>query len=110
MSINYTEQIKAGIAYLDKEEGRKEWRERISIQDLNLQECVNCVLGQVYGDFYDVIDYGTLSKQETISLGFDIDISLYDTVREIDAEYVNLTRQWVKMLENYQRNQRIKRG
>lgn len=41
--------IRAGMERLNKD--CPQWREKISIEKLNMRNSSNCVLGQVYGDY-----------------------------------------------------------
>jgi hypothetical protein len=47
----WKEQVDKGVAYLDKE--RPGWRELIDPDKLNISSLHDCILGQVYGYFYD---------------------------------------------------------
>jgi hypothetical protein len=44
------ERVARGMALLDKR--NPGWRTRINLRTLNVETCDNCVLGQVYGDYF----------------------------------------------------------
>lgn len=54
-----------------------EWLFGLDLGDLNLQSGSYCVLGQVGGNYEDVINYAYLSQEEASRLGFFLDTEEY---------------------------------
>lgn len=70
----------AGAAFLDKNEPG--WAKRVRLNVLDLERADFCVLGQLYGDYYDAVDDDTecvhlagkvKPKKSVYSLGFNCD-------------------------------------
>lgn len=79
------EQVKAGngAAWLD-EHRTDNWRSLINADRLNIDDPCNCVLGQLYGNFYDAVRQLGIGFQNTDRLGFDgdRDFALTDAWKE----------------------------
>jgi len=59
-------QIAKGVKYLDQDLGQS-WPERVNLRELDMVDCLYCVIGQLYGDFHDRFD----TIFDGIELGFD---------------------------------------
>lgn len=57
----------AGAAYLDKREPG--WADKINLASLDMSFCVTCVIGQLYGDYYEYYKMPLSWKED---LGFTI--------------------------------------
>jgi hypothetical protein len=84
-----------GAAWLD-EHGPADWRLRVDPDLLDLSHPRRCVLGQVYGDFFDAPSEANFSVNED---GWSISVS---AERGFDAheydELEELTRAWRRLL------------
>ena len=58
------ERVLRGIARLDCE--YPGWYRRINMQSLDLQDCLNCVVGQLYGDFEEYVLTEARKKDLTV--------------------------------------------
>lgn len=83
--------VRAGVAFLD--ENKPGWHEFVIPQVLNMASGCNCVLGQVYGDFYraerDLFDEEC--GPTAVRLGFD---ASDQGIPRVDAEFDALRRLW----------------
>jgi hypothetical protein len=84
--------VARGVKWLD--EAVPDWRSKIDLQELDLTSECNCVLGQLFGDFFTPLDNGTLTMDEAIACGFD----------EYEAEndstgWENLAYEWLLAVE-----------
>ena len=76
--MNITEQnqgeiklrVRAGMALLDEE--RPGWRDAINLDELDLQSCYKCILGQVFNEFMTGCSILGI-EGEAYSYGFDVD-------------------------------------
>jgi len=81
--------VRAGIALLD-ESGPTNWRARVDVDKLDLENPRSCVLGQVYGTFDDGMAALDLSFFEGARYGFVTGLGLrYDR-----DSWRNLTDAW----------------
>lgn len=89
-----------GVAWLDKNIGRKKWAKKIKIHKLDLGDPRTCMIGEVLGNYYKI----GLRRNEAAALGFissDRDIELYGTTNKEDRDiyYSTLTAVWVGLLK-----------
>lgn len=87
------ERVAAGAAWLD--ENVPDWVERIDLARLDVSDCVDCVLGQLFGGFSgaprELIGFDAYPERK----GFDLDARLVYT----EAPYRRLTAQWRRVIE-----------
>lgn len=97
-ALSAAERVAAGAAWLD--EHRPGWVDKIRITRLDLSSCTQCVLGQVYGHYFDAVspDEATttarpLRDADAAALGFEhrVDARNSAAVRE---DYAWLARAW----------------
>lgn len=93
---DYTRNVAAGIDYLDMTEPG--WRDRINWESLNLESHCNCILGQLYGDYYGATQKLDMDIHEAAERGFNVSIGfLFETDHDMDAledAYTELTKEW----------------
>lgn len=85
--------VKKGAVWLD--ENYPDWVGSISLYDLDMAECSDCIIGQVIGDYNDLIG----PKQTfawAVEHGFE---ARADYVRDIMDEYRNLETVWTAEVE-----------
>lgn len=82
------QRIRAGIDLLD-EVGPENWRERIRPNELNIQLLDNCILGQVFGDFFQGCEDLDLNAWTATDYGFNVE----------NAEWYATTQIWLEELE-----------
>lgn len=87
------------MKFLDKI--RPGWEYEITIYQLHIGYCHNCILGQIFGEFEEIRIKLGLSEKETEKLGF----FLYSERR---ITYQELTQMWVNELQ--QRNAQVARS
>lgn len=99
------EEIENGMKLLDEKAnellGVEDWRLMINLSTLNMQFCGSCILGQVFGYYFDgLVELGILTEDEALeyeyeaqgiakSLGFHADNS---------EKWEELTNQWRQAL------------
>jgi hypothetical protein len=103
MTLTITERVAAGAAYLD--EHHPGWVERIDLSKLNLGECGHCVLGQLFGDFWDAPVFGESANpytEEEFQSVFGLARPLGFAAPkgdDSDASYAALTAEWKRLIE-----------
>lgn len=80
-------QISKGVEYLDKDLGPS-WIDRISLEELDLVDCYYCIIGQLYGDFFDKF----FSTNHAVEFGFCIPYTTRGFLGH--TEYKQLTQEW----------------
>jgi hypothetical protein len=81
------ERVQAGATLLD--EKRPGWWQDVSISNLAMSLGRSCVLGQLFGSFYDGQDDLDLSVEDSVKHGFD---------RSSDLEYTALGNAWKALI------------
>jgi len=73
--------VKHGVSWLD--ENHPHWMDRVDLSQLSMQSCVDCVIGQAVGDYYEVIarEAGINQHSWAIDHGFQAP-DYYPTSRE----------------------------
>ena len=69
MSHTVEVRAEAGATLLD--DVRPGWWHEVRIEDLNMVDCEDCILGQLYGWFSDGFDALRLTADDVRQLGFD---------------------------------------
>lgn len=96
--LTIEQRVAAGVAWLD--ENRPAWEETIDLDRLNLRDACLCVLGQVYGGFWKVVEGGRFAEDEADA--FDIAAGMgfagYDDERR-DVYYA-LDEGWRRVIES----------
>lgn len=101
------ERVAAGAALLD--EHRPGWdRVGVSLDGLDMADCHDCVLGQMFGHYSHAfrrfnadwtIANGILVDGQAMPLGFAAYTEDDGTDAEVDAEYAELTAAWRTLIE-----------
>lgn len=81
-------EVRRGIALLN--EKQPGWSDRIEREHLRMSNTDDCVLGQLYGDYYDGVDELEISGQE-YEYGFDL--KRYDV-----GEWEDLRNTWLTLM------------
>lgn len=88
MSYDFTGQIAKGIDYLDSV--NPNWRESVNPASLNMVNARSCVLGQVFGNYYEAVQGVRAAGKYPAALGFT-----YDGQGSLsDAPWSDLNQQW----------------
>jgi len=69
----FTKRVKLGVKWLD--ENNKGWMKNIKISELDTQDRRTCMVGQVYGDFWERINGGSEGKmtlRQSMGNGFNL--------------------------------------
>ena len=90
------QRVQAGVAWLTEKDA--EWWKKIDPKKLNLLDRRLCILGQLYGCYFDARDKFNLSEEEVRGLGF------YNEDRK---EYEYLAKEWRTVLKNLQESQSL---
>ena len=85
---DYCEAAKRGAEFLDEKDPK--WAQKVNLTTLDLGSQFFCVLGQLYGDFYDGALTCNLTRHEEIERGFDLGGSAWAK----PGAYDELTRCW----------------
>lgn len=70
-------QIAKGVEYLDKDLGPS-WVERINLKRLRLDDCLSCVIGQLYENFYHRFE----TSEDGFEFGFSVDFDHYPILQQ----------------------------
>jgi hypothetical protein len=60
---------RAGAEFLDEE--YPDWQTMIDLNDLDMNDCTHCILGQMYGYYGDGLRALDVRAESTCKLGFD---------------------------------------
>lgn len=64
------QEVEKGIAFLD-EKGPANWRDLVRVEALNISSSLNCVLGQIYGNYVIGVEKLELDQlDDRVNLGF----------------------------------------
>lgn len=95
--LTMQERVQAGIKYLDSDLSVGDWRELIDLEKLDMSSELDCIIGQVFGNFRDHFGIGfwgdITEDHESVALGFAYPDSKYN--REL---YLELEDEWRKVL------------
>lgn len=99
----YETQIRNGIRVLDAyyaTRGQPDWKSMINLKMFDIRQCKLCVLGQLFGDFYDGLDEVGISKWRTTKyeLGFSLPDLNAHTYEEEKKLWDILQREWTEEL------------
>lgn len=95
---HFSEEIAKGIALLDaKDPG---WVNLISVDALTMSDVHNCVLGQLYGDYYDGVGI-LLLDDYTSDCGFDVS----GEKLRLPAPWHSLTSEWKQAILDIKNSQ-----
>ena len=84
--------IKQGVMFLDRKFGEG-WVVAINLDNLNLHNCCNCVVGQLYGDFNSIyVQEDSPCTEDIKRMGF-----ILETLEE--TSYGVLTQEWREKIE-----------
>lgn len=83
-------QIERGVEYLDQDLGPS-WVEDIELDELELWSGCNCVVGQLYGEFWKQFDSLWKAQGYAFSLPETMD---YMRGNEREYLYADLTQEW----------------
>ena len=86
------QRVERGAALLDKKRRSPAWRKRINLDEFDIGDPCNCVLGQVYESFTDGLYKLGIYGSEWLGLGFDT----------YAVDFGPLTRAWRKYLTEAQ--------
>lgn len=87
----YSEQVQAGMAVLDKQ--KPGWECMIDPDTLDLDSCQLCLLGQIYGSYWDG------KRHLGIADGAICGFSVTDSTLNLSREYKFLTKTWLRVLQ-----------
>jgi hypothetical protein len=78
------------------------WRDKISLVEFDIGSQCNCVIGQVFGDNYEVsIDKIGMNQLQAQNLGFDAAYGPDNyTTQSIQDDYHNLQKAWTQVLKD----------
>lgn len=69
MMLSNYDRVQKGIAFLDRH-GPPDWREQIDPDKIDIKNCGNCVLGQIYGSYVKGLKRLGLSMTQAVDHGF----------------------------------------
>ena len=92
--------VKHGANWLD--ENYPDWVEKINLYDLDMGDCQNCMIGQVVGDYNDIVrgDYGPQGKTVEWAQEHGFEVNDFDDMDSIYSEYVQLETVWSEEVRN----------
>lgn len=96
MAETITARVQRGAKLLDKE--LPGWHTRINLHNLDLNNCEQCILGQLYGDYSKGLDAMFHGDQQYFSR-YHFGFSSF-SVRGKDKMMLRLTVAWVWLLVN----------
>lgn len=93
MTSSIQKRVARGVALLD--ERVPGWEKRIDLKELKMQDCFQCMLGQLYGDFgYGIFRLKLKDLETDIDHGFNLDI---DSIEADDFQL--LQQEWTRVIK-----------
>jgi len=88
------QRVQRGAEWLDTR--RPGWADAINLGWLSMTRCNRCILGQLFGDYYRIVDVGgsdrELTQNQAMRKGFDVPSAVQPSLQ--GDEYEALTRLW----------------
>lgn len=85
-----------GVELLDNK--FPEWKELVDLDKLDIENCDNCILGQLFGDYIAGLDTLRIGQHKAYIFGFNVDTS-FDVVPDPNlGDYLNLKNHWQKTI------------
>lgn len=81
--------VSAGAKWLD--EHHPGWVDKIDLESLDLNDCAECVLGQLFGDFHEAVE-----RFDMVDLGYSRGFSCL--VLSSNTRYHALTAEWRRLI------------
>lgn len=81
-------EVQRGAEWLD--ERQPGWDRKVNLAELDLNSCTFCVIGQLFGDYFKIIDSELGGDDE--AFGFYVDTPLDSS--SFDANWAKLTEEW----------------
>lgn len=91
------ERVRAGVKWMD-DNAPGGWRGRINLRTFNMEEPCRCVIGQVFGDYWDVlVDFGVVEDEraEEDAQAWEVDHGFNLSDDDSEEEWDALERAWV---------------
>lgn len=101
MTSTIPDRVAAGVAWLDA--NAPDWLDRIDLDELQMDDCCRCMLGQVFDDYWKSpllagdIAKGSSDLPSAVPLGFQsqhVDLNS----EAADAEYESLAAEWRRVI------------
>jgi hypothetical protein len=86
--------VAKGVVWLDA--NVYDWRDRVSLEEFDIKNECQCVLGQVFGNFFEPMNIEILSEEEAVAFGFDAEPGPY---LDTEADWIVLQAEWTRVLE-----------
>ncbi len=94
----YGERIARGAAFLD--ERAPGWRQRIDLDKLEMVNPAQCLVGQLFGDYYRALGPNLgLAASEAIPLGLNLAMNDSSGSEDEDRNYETLDAEWRQYIE-----------
>lgn len=97
MAREVRERVARGAAALDRAfGGSRAWRERIRLDDLAMEHCDQCILGQVFGDYFGGMErlVGSFSASYAVyTVAYD-----HGFTADTEYEYEQLAAEWRRVV------------
>lgn len=98
--MSYAEKVQAGVAYLNEQ--RPGWYLSVNLGKLDLGEECHCVLGQLGGNFFKMLEKLRLPEKQAIDFGFLLEWRGVPP-EVVTREYDLLTEEWVTVIAQFQK-------
>ncbi len=101
------DRVSNGIKLLN--EAWASWYRHINCDELNLEDCSKCILGQIHGNYNRALKmlFGHLNPKERHKQAFELGFHIEISVDVIPAyEWAELTTEWVRRIHTMRANDR----
>lgn len=98
MTLTHAQRVANGVQYLmDTHNGGLSWLDKIDLDKLDMANPGGCVIGQVFGSYWNWSDMSNVDTQGQRELGFEAE---YDRGNECmdDEDYAALQAEWTRVL------------
>jgi len=89
--IVFEKEIEKGVEFLNKV--YPDWLSKIDLEKLNMDQPSNCILGQLYGNFYVAQNILDMSDKNYDKMGFTVPIVLYYDEHD-NEKWDTLAKEW----------------
>lgn len=99
-----TQSVHLGAAALTAHFDSRDWEQRVVLEALDVSSSESCVLGQLFGSFFDGLRALHLDALGSVRHGFEVPQWLWDSQVAVDEKrvqgaYEELRVAWVALLE-----------
>lgn len=99
MALTHAERVSNGIQYLrDAHRGKLVWLDAIDLDDFSIARSDKCIIGQVFGSYWDWVRIHEFDHSQQADLGFESKFVDCGSELDLDADYRKLQDEWITQI------------